>query len=633
MLATEPHHIIAIGASAGAMEEINSFFDHTPLDGVSYIIIQHLSSDFKSRMVELLARHSKLLVKEAENEMVVNCNEVYLIPHDKFMSIADGTLYLADKENIKGPHLTINTFFNSLAADYGKKAIGIILSGLGSDGTEGIRAIKKAGGMVIARNPSTTAFAGMPSSAIATGLVDFVLEPALMPGAIEDYIKNAGALIADGEDDEKNLKTIIELIKENSPLDFSDYKQSTILRRTKRRASYGNFTSLANYLNFLRVTPEEVDALAKEFLISVTSFFRDNEAFDFIQHQVLPDIFKRLAPGEELKVWVAGCATGEEVYSIAILIAEQLTGEFENTIVKIFATDIDNAALVHAGKGFYNERITKDVSPERLDKYFLKENDGYRVNAVIRKMVIFAQHDLVKNPPYCNMHFISCRNLLIYMTSVLQKKIFSMLLFGLKKDGYLFLGSSENPTPIIKSLEVVNKKWKIYKHLETKRGVNFDAFSLPDLLDIKHTTSRFAADDTSKSASSALSEAMSLSLANEMDYLIVCINENNRVIKSYGDTTKYLLQKHFTSDLAELLPKPLAIALNTLSKSALKNNQKVIVRGVKVKWGQDIVKVNLSVSPLKVKGEQNLLMVTFSQDNTITPPPHPRISYSMKVYI
>jgi two-component system CheB/CheR fusion protein len=560
MFTAEPHHIIAIGASAGGMDEINSFFDHTPLDGVSYIIIQHLSSDFKSRMVELLARHSRLVVKEAEHGMTVLCNEVYLIPHDKFMTISNNILYLTEKNQVKGPHMTINTFFNSLATDCGKKAIGIVLSGLGSDGTEGIKAIKKAGGMVIARDPSTSEFGSMPSSAISTGLVDFVLEPALMPGAIEDYVKNAGELLTDHEDDEKNLKSIIELIKESLPLDFTDYKQTTILRRTKRRASYGNFTSLTNYLNFLRVTPEEVVALSKEFLISVTSFFRDKGAFEFIQKEVLPEILKKLTPGDELKMWVAGCATGEEVYSLAILIAELLKGEYEDTVVKIFATDIDGAALIHAGKGIYAENITKDVTPARLEKYFIKEGENYRVSPVIRKMVIFAQHDLVKNPPYCNMHFISCRNLLIYMTSVLQKKIFSMLLFGLKMDGYLFLGSSENPMPILKNLEVVQKKWKIYKNLEAKRGISFDAFSLPDLLDVKRTPSRFAIEDIAKSVNPVLSENMHLALASDLDYLAICVNEQNQVISSYGDTTKYLLQKHFTSNLTELLPKPLAIA-------------------------------------------------------------------------
>ncbi|MBD1365112.1 PAS domain-containing protein [Mucilaginibacter sp. ZT4R22] len=619
MLLAEPHHIIAIGASAGGMDEINSFFDHTPLDGVSYIIIQHLSPDFKSRMVELLARHSKLVVKEAENGMRVMCNEVYLIPHDKFMTISDGSLYLSDKENIKGPHLTINYFFESLAADFGKKAIGIILSGLGSDGTDGIRAIKKAGGMAMARTPATTDFGSMPSCAIATGLVDFVLEPALMPAAIEDYVKNAGELLADEKDDEDNLKAIIALIKENSPLDFSDYKQTTILRRTKRRASYANFTSLRSYLNHLKSTPEEVEALAKDFLISVTAFFRDKEAFEFIQKEVLPAILQKLSPGEELKLWVAGCATGEEVYSLAILIAELLKDEFEGLAVKIFATDIDSAALLHAGKGLYNSSIAKDVSQERLEKYFITEGESFRVNPNIRKMVIFAQHDLVKNPPYCNMHFISCRNLLIYMTSVLQKKIFTMLLFGLKMDGYLFLGSSENPMPILKNLEVIHKKWKIYKNLEKKRGVNFDAFALPDLLEIKRTPSRSASEDLVRHSGPALAEAMHTSLANDFDYLAICVNESNHVVTSYGDTTKYLLQKHFTSNLMELLPKPLTVAYNTLVTNVLKYNERHEVRGIKIKHGGHVIKVNLAVSPLEASGGHALLMVTFTKDKTVAP--------------
>jgi two-component system CheB/CheR fusion protein len=617
MFQAVPHHIIAIGASAGGMEEINSFFDHTPLDGVSYIIVQHLSPDFKSRMVELLAKHSKLAVEQAEDGMTVQCNQVYLIPSDKFMTIRGNKLYLTKKENIKGPHMTINTFFNSLAADYGKKAIGIIFSGLGSDGTEGVKAIKKAGGIVMARNPETSQFGSMPSSAIATGVVDFVLEPDLMPDAIEEYVKNEGKLTIDHEDDDKNLAAIIELIKERSPLDFSDYKQPTILRRTKRRASYGNFTTLEKYLNFLKVSPEEVEALAKEFLISVTSFFRDKEAFDFIQSNVLPDIFQKLTPGEELKMWVAGCATGEEVYSMAILIAERLTGKFEDTVVKIFATDIDSVALIHAGRGIYNAGITKNITAERLEKYFSKEGDSYKVSPVIRKMVIFAQHDLVKNPPYCNMHLISCRNLLIYMAPVLQKKIFSMLLFGLKRDGYLFLGSSESPMPIIKNLEVVHKKWKIYKNLETKRGVSFDAFSLPDLLDAKNTPSRLSHAEAAKTPGDALIEAMNANLATELDYLALCIDESNHVVKSYGDTTKYLLQKHFNSNLTELLPKPLALAFNILSTKAVKTNQKSTVKGIKIKYNGHIISVSLSVSPLTMrKGEQKLLMVTLSEDKS-----------------
>jgi two-component system CheB/CheR fusion protein len=631
MFKADPHHIIAIGASAGGMEEINSFFDHTPLDGVSYIIIQHLSPDFKSRMVELLAKHSKLIVEQAENAMKVQCNQVYLIPSDKFMTIRNGKLYLTNKENIKGPHLTINKFFNSLAIDCGKKAIGIIMSGLGSDGTDGIKAIKKAGGLVIARDPETSEFGSMPSHAIATGLVDFILEPPLMPDVIEDYVKHEGELVADHQDDEKNLEAIIDLIKERSPLDFTDYKQSTILRRTRRRASYSNFTTLASYLTFLKDSPEEVKVLAKEFLISVTSFFRDAAAFDFIQTDVLPHILERLTPDEELKMWIAGCATGEEVYSMAILIAEQLKGKFEDTIVKIFATDIDSAALIHAGKGIYNAGIIKHVSAERLEKYFIKEGENYRVGPVIRKMVIFAKHDIVKNPPYCNMSLISCRNLLIYMSPVLQKKIYTMLLFGLKRDGYLFLGSSENPMPIIKNLEVVHKKWKIYKNLQTKRGISFDAFSLPELLDTKRTPSRFASDDTFKNSSNKLSETINASLANTLDCLIICVDENNHVVKSYGDTTKYLLQKHFTSNLAELLPKPLAVAFSTLSQKALKTKESLTLNGIKIKQGEFIISVSLSVSPLIEKRQEKFLLITFSEDKSVGPINKDTV-YNEKIY-
>ncbi len=585
-------------------------------------------------MVELLGRHSKLKVQEAEDGAKVKSNLVYLIPNDKYMIIRDNKLHLTDKEKDRTPHLTINRFFNSLAADCGRKAIAVILSGLGSDGTDGVKAIKKAGGMVIARNPETSEFASMPSHAIATGLVDFVLEPELMPNAIEDYIKYGAELVYDTKDDDKNLKAIIGLIKEKSPLDFSDYKQTTILRRTKRRAAQNNFMTLGNYLEFLKATPEEVDVLAKDFLISVTSFFRDKEAFEFIQKNILPGILQKLTPGQELKMWVAGCATGEEVYSIAILIAEQLKGKLKDTVVKIFATDIDSVALVQAGRGTYNAAISKHVSAARLEKYFIKEGNNYRVKPEIRKMVIFAHHDLVKNPPYCNMHLISCRNLLIYMTPILQKKIFAMLLFGLKKDGYLFWGSSENPMPIIKNLEIVNKKWKIYKNLETKRVVRFDAFSMPELFDVKRAPALSSLEDTTKNTNNTLAEAVNASLVNDLEQLVICVDENNHVIKTYGDTTKYLLQKNFNSNLEELLPKALAVAYNSLSIEALKSHKKVTVSGIKVKHGHAAIKVSLSVSPLMTrKGEQKLFMVTFSDDKVITPAKLEDVVFDEKIYL
>jgi two-component system CheB/CheR fusion protein len=633
MSTNDPHHIIAIGASAGGMDELNSFFDHTPLDGVSYIIVQHLSPDFKSRMVELLSKHSKLAVKEAENEMPIRSNEVYLIPNDKFMTIRGKKLYLTNKEKGHGPSLTINTFFNSLAADCGEKAIGIVLSGLGSDGSEGIKAIKAAGGMVIARNPETSEFSSMPSNAIATGMVDYILEPALMPDTIEDYVKNEEEISEDIKNEEKNLLAIIELIKERTPLDFSDYKQSTILRRIKRRAGYNNFTRLVNYLEFLKSSPGEIKTLSQDFLIGVTSFFRDIEAFDFIETDVIPGILKSLAPGEELKMWVAGCATGEEAYSLAILACEQLKNNYKDVIVKIFATDIDTVALLHAGKGIYTSAITNNISAERLEKHFIKEGDNYRVKPDIRKMVIFAQHDLVKNPPYCNMHFISCRNLLIYMTPPLQKKIFFMLLFGLKKGAYLFLGSSENPITIIQNLEVVNKKWKIYKNLESKRIINYDGFSLPRMLDIKDRRTGNSTGEIPKNINNFIAEAVNATLVKEMDILAICIDEENNVLKTYGDTTKYLLQKNFNSNLPNLLPRPLGVAFNSLAITAKKTNEKVTVKGIKVKTGETVTKINISVSPVDTGHEKQFLIVELSEEKLASPATGNELVYDEKIYL
>ncbi|MFD2145419.1 CheR family methyltransferase [Mucilaginibacter antarcticus] len=351
-----------------------------------------------------------------------------------------------------------------------------------------------------------------------------------------------------------------------------------------------------------------------------------------MEKKILPTVLDKVAPGEELKIWVAGCATGEEAYSMAILVAEQLNGKYKDIVVKIFATDIDNVAMEFAVKGIYNKDIAKNVSEERLEKYFIKEGDCYRVRPKIRNMVIFAQHDLVKNPPYCNMNLISCRNLLIYMTPILQKKIFSMMLFGLKMDGYLFLGSSENPMPIIKNLEVANKKWKIYKNLKTRREVSFDAFTLPELLDIKRTPV-IQREENTLNTSNSVSEAMNFQLAHERDYLSVCIDENNLVVKSYG-STKYLLQQHFNLNLSELLPKPLMVAFSTLKRKVAKMDQPATLSGIKIKYEGLVVKVTLSISRLKInKNEQKLLLVTICEDVQQDDTTKVETGYDEKIYL
>ncbi len=616
MLTAKPHHIVAIGASAGGFEEIHDFFDNTPLDSVAYVIIQHLSPDFNSRLAELLDKHSELKVKEAEENMTVEKNLVYVIPSKKIMTIEDGRLKLSEKEKTGSPHLTINTFFKSFAKDQGKKAIGVILSGMGSDGTEGVKAIKDAGGMVIVRDPDKTEFAGMPSNAIATGVVDFILEPELMPQTILDYVTNVSNMeekVVETEEDEKKMHAIIELVKNQHPLDFSDYKSTTILRRIKRRATYHHFDKLEAYLGFLKATPQEVEALAKEFLISVSSFFRDPEAFEFLQSDIIPEILKQPKSGDEIKIWVPGCATGEEAYSLAILLCEKLKGDYKDVVVKIFATDVDDDALLQAGKGIYNESISTNISPERMQSHFIKEGTNYKVKPDIRKMLIFAHHDIVKNPPYCNMNFISCRNMLIYMTPVLQKKIFHMLLYGLKKDGYLFLGPSENPQPIIEDLEIANKKWKIYKATKPKHTLRFDAFSQPALAEIKSFTPHtFRANSENKN--NTLAGLVNTSLMAELGYTLVCIDEYNQVVQTFGNTSKYLLQKNFNLNLAELLPKPLAVAFASATRKVLQSNEKVLVKGIIIE--NNPVPVNLLVKLLEVKKSNPKLLIVLLSDDT-----------------
>lgn len=618
MAISPAQYIIAIGASAGGLEEIQHFFDNTPLDSVAYIIVQHLSPDFKSRMAELLAKHSKLKVKEAEENMVVENNQVYLIPNKKFMTINNARLHLTDKTNRAGPHLTINTFFESLATERKDKAIAVILSGLGSDGTAGAKAIHEQGGLVIAREPATSEFSSMPANVIATGIADYILEPELMPPAIEYYVKNEGSLLpqaSGSKSEEKIVRAIINLIKDQLPLDFSDYKQTTILRRIKRRAANHNFKKLESYLAFCKTNSEEVEAIAKDFLISVTSFFRDKEAYDFIQNKVIPKIVKQNTSDEEIKFWVAGCATGEEAYSLAILLKESLTGEHKNYPVKIFATDIDDAALAFAGKGKYPETISKSLSPKRLKNFFTIDDKYFIVKPEIRKMVIFAKHDLVKNPPYCNMDLISCRNLLIYMTPLLQKKIYHMLHFGLKKDGYLFLGSSENAQPSITDIELLNKKWKIYKNLRTKRNVFSDVFSVPEFMTRENKTAEKSTERNNKVTINTLAETAGNEVMNELGYMMVWVNENNEILKTFGDTSRYLLQKNFNSNLAELLRPQLSVAFKMAAKKAIKLNNKVVVNGIQIKKGNKIITINLILKPVLIKGvEEKLLLVLFTSD-------------------
>lgn len=630
----EPHHIVAIGASAGGLNELIAFFENTPLDGIAYIVVQHLSADYESRLAEVLSRHSKLVMVTAEEGMGVSINSVYIIPSDQFMTIQGGRLRLSGKYNERAPHLTINTFFNSLAADCGPRSIGVVLSGTGSDGSDGIKAIKKSGGMVVSRDPESTEYSSMPYNAITTGMVDFVVEPEAIPGVIEEYVKRDIELLAEGISDSENMAGLIELISEQLPLDFSDYKQATILRRIKRRAAYNNFDKLEKYLDFAKRSPKEIQTLAEDFLISVTGFFRDQEAFEYLEARVIPAIIKALAPNEEIRIWVTGCATGEEAYSMAIIVSELLAEKASEHPVKIFATDIDTVALAHASKGIYSETVVAPIPKDRLEKYFVPVGTSYQVGIDLRKMVIFSRHDLVKNPPFCNMHLISCRNVLIYMTAALQQKIYQMLLFGLRPQSYLFLGASETPMSILKSLDIISKTNKIYKK-GTNQSVNIGTYSIPQFNHFKPSNMVVAATEVIKSPDRTLDGAINETIFNEERRLLVCIDESNKIVKSYGPTGSFLIQQNFfTNDLTELLAGPLSIAFKTASNKVKQTGQKATVKGVILQQDEKKINVSVSVSQMIFKGRPNgFLVVQFTDDEPIGQGKQDVMVFDEKLYL
>lgn len=626
---SDKQYIIAIGASAGGLEAIAAFFDYTPLDAVSYILIQHLAPGFKSQMAQILAPHSKLQIVDVTDDIDIEANKIYLIPSSKFMTIEDGRLILSDKKDKQRPHMTIDHFFMSLARERGNKAIGVILSGTGNDGAKGCEAIKSAGGLMIVQDPATANFTEMPLASIATG-VDIVISPEAMPQLIEDYVKDGifDMLLDDKSENitEDKLLAILNLIKGNLPVDFTDYKRPTILRRIKRRMLQYNFSRVDKYYQFLLNNPVEIEQLATDFLIGVTSFFRDIDAYTIIQKTVIPDLVNE-AKNNVLKIWVAGCATGEEAYSLAILVKEYLLKVNSTLEVKIFATDINRAALDIASKGVYSESIEKDVSDERLQNFFNREGNTYKIKHDIRKMLIFAQHDLVKNPPYCNVDLISCRNLLIYMNVFLQKKIFTMMHFGLKKGGYLFLGPSENAAILKEDFTEISNKWNILKSNKNSRGIKFDVFSSPVLEELKTTTMEVSKKSSISSSPIALADLINVAIVEESGLCGVCTDQNLRVFQAFGDTSFYLQNKNFNFNLNELLPQNLAISFRAAAFKALKQNEKLVLNDLlfEGKANEKSRMVDVIFKPIvKDRSEAPFLLILF-MDNNSTPTAQARI--------
>ena len=466
--------IVGIGASAGGVAAFEAFFSTMPTDnvpGMAFVLVQHLARDHKSILSELIRRYTKMRVFEVADGMVIEPNCAYIIPPNRDMALMNGVLQLLEPTLARGVRLPIDFFFRSLAQDQHERAICIVLSGTGSDGTLGLRAVKGEGGMVMVQTPETTEYDGMPRSAIATGMVDFVLPPNDMPAQLLDYAARAfgRSLLpvsvlarqpADG------LDKIFLLLRSQTGHDFSQYKRNTIIRRVERRMAVHQIDRMDDYVRYLQLTRAEVEALFKDLLIGVTNFFRDAEIFEEIQKQVIPQLFAGKTAGAVIRVWVPGCSTGEEAYSIAMLLREHMENLKESFKVNVFATDIDRDAIDCARAGIYPASIIADVSAERLAHFFDQDNpDGstYRIHKTIRDMLIFSEHDLIKDPPFSKLDLISCRNLLIYMGAELQKRLMPLFHYALNPGGILVLGSSESVGDFGKLFASIDRNAKIFQ--------------------------------------------------------------------------------------------------------------------------------------------------------------------------
>jgi two-component system CheB/CheR fusion protein len=471
--ATAGFPIVGIGASAGGLSAFEAFFSGMPADtdpGMAFVLVQHLAPDHKSILSELIQRHTRMQVFEVKDGMTVQINCAYIIPPNRDMAFLNGTLQLLEPAAPRGHRLPIDFFFCSLAQDQHEHAIGIVLSGTGSDGTPGVRAIKAEGGMVMAQNPASTEFDGMPRSAIATGLVDYELAPSEMPAQLIAYVRHAfgkhpRASNTPAPRTESALKKIFILLRAQTGHDFSQYKPSTILRRIERRTAVHQIETIDEYVKFLQQTPAEGEALFRDVLIGVTSFFRDSEAFQALEKQAVPKLFEGKPAGAVVRVWSTGCSTGEEAYSIAILLQERMEALKTNYKLQVFATDLDSRAIATARSGLYPTNIAADISPERLARFFTAEPDGsaYRIHKGIRDLLVFSEQNLIKDPPFSKLDLISCRNLLIYMDGALQKKLMPLFHYALNPGGMLFLGSSETVGEFDDLFAVLDRKSKLYR--------------------------------------------------------------------------------------------------------------------------------------------------------------------------
>ncbi|KAB2640371.1 MAG: PAS domain S-box protein [Verrucomicrobia bacterium] len=602
--------VIGIGASAGGLAAFEAFFSAMPATtepGMAFVLVQHLAPDHKSLLAELIRRYTRMQVFEVEDGMTVQPNCAYIIPPNCDMAFLNGTLQLMEPSAPRGQRLPINFFFRSLAQDQRERAICIVLSGTGTDGTLGLRDIKGEGGMAMVQTPTSTEYDGMPRSAIATGLADYELPPAEMPAQLISYVTHAfGRSPQHGAAPrpEAALKKIFVLLRNQTGHDFSLYKPSTIHRRIERRMAVHQIEKMPSYVSYLQQTPSEVEALFRDLLINVTSFFRDAAAFKALEEQVIPKLLASKPAGSLLRVWSSGCSTGEEAYSIAILIAEKIQALKQPYTVQIFASDIDSQAVAAARTGLFPASISADITPERLARFFTAEPDGsgYRIHKSIREMLVFSEQDVIKNPPFSKLDLISCRNLLIYMNTELQKKVIPLFHYALNPGGFLFLGTSETIGEFVELFEPIERKLKIYLRKENSHGGlnRMLARFLPSMeaLHAQYPQTSAKAPETHKRPWRELTEEV---LLKQNTAVGILINSHGDILYLHGRSGMFLEPSPGEAGINNILKMARSGLRGELAKAlknAAKSGDAEQRAGLQVKTNGDYSTVNLTICPL-----------------------------------
>ncbi|MFO7596361.1 MAG: chemotaxis protein CheB, partial [Desulfocurvibacter africanus] len=611
--------IVAIGASAGGLEAIERFFRAMPPDsGMGFIFIQHLSPDHESIMAEIIQRFTAMAVRPVKDGMQVLPNHVYVIPSGQDMLIKEGVLRLEPQARTRGLRLPIDLFFRSLAEDQQERSICILLSGAGSDGTLGFKTVKALGGITMAQDGGAK-FHDMPQSAIASGMVDFVLLAEDMPAKLLEIARERPILPRKPEpevphgDKDASLKKVFQLVRLKTGHDFSRYKPSTILRRIERRMVLHRINDLQGYAAFLEKDGSEAKALFSELLIGVTHFFRDPEAFESLAREVLPQILDNKAEGESLRIWVPGCSTGEEAYTLAMLIVEFLAVSNKALKVQIFCTDVDPEALEVARRGVYSENIAADISPERLGRFFYKEGKSYRVAKEIRDMLVVAQHSIIKDPPFTRLDLISCRNLLIYFGAEIQKKLIPLFHYSLNSAGFLFLGPSESLGEYARFFSTIDGKWKIFQRKDELPEKLTDLAIFPMERAAFAATGQTAAVPVAKDALPRQAERI---LQEEYAPPSILVNEQYEALHFYGKVGRYLELSggEPTRNVLRLAKDDVRLDLRTVIHAAAKDKSVARRDGLRIHIDGETHRYDLIARPiLRKDSSDSAVLVVFQE--------------------